>query len=111
MLGKMFGDSVYLKIMLLFYEKKGGYFANITGLANALDKSHVTIRKVVSDLVDAKILKEIDIGKSRVVKIDENGPYTRVIFDFFDSMKSINEKESIMGLIEKRSKEAASGRT
>lgn len=107
-LKKIFGkNSTYLKVILLFYNNNG-YFNNITGLANTLDVSHVTVRKVISDLVDAGILREIDIGRSMVIKANEGSPYAKALFDFLDSVRSIKEKRSIEEIIEKRSKEAAS---
>ena len=109
-LDKIFGNNTHLKVILLFYEEKDGYFDNITGLANALDKSHVTVRKVVSDLVDARILKEVEIGKSRVIRMNEDGPHTKALFKFLDSIRSINETRNIESLIEKRSERVASKR-
>jgi len=59
-LTKIFGKNTHVQVILLFYNN-GGYFNNITGLAKILDKSHVTMRKVVSDLLDAGILAELTI--------------------------------------------------
>ena len=107
-LKKIFGkNSTYLKVILQFYNNNG-YFNNISGLANTLDVSHVTVRKVISDLVDAGVLREIDIGRSMVIKVNEGSPYAKALFDFLDSMWSIKENKSIEGIIKKRSKEAAS---
>ena len=104
-LKKIFGkNSIHLKVILLFYNNNG-YFNNITGLANTLNVSHVTVRKVITDLVDAGILREIDIGKSMVIKANENSPYAKALFDFISSVKSIKESKSIEEIIEKRSKE------
>ncbi|MCD6209659.1 MAG: hypothetical protein OCU20_02770 [Methanophagales archaeon] len=105
-LKKIFGkNSIHLKVILLFYNNNG-YFNNITGLANTLNVSHVTVRKVITDLVDAGILREIDIGKSTVIKANENSPYAKALFDFISTVKSIKESKSIEEIIEKRSKEA-----
>ncbi len=107
-LKKIFGkNSTYLKVILQFYNNNG-YFNNISGLANTLDVSHVTVRKVISDLVDAGVLREIDIGRSMVIKVNERSPYAKALFDFLDSMWSIKENKSIEEIIQKRSKEAAS---
>jgi len=47
-LKKIFGkNSIHLKVILLFYNNNG-YFNNITGLANTLNVSHVTVRKVIT---------------------------------------------------------------
>jgi DNA-binding GntR family transcriptional regulator len=104
---KMFGSSTHIKVILLFYSN-GGYFNNITGLAKMLDKSHVTVRKVISDLLEAGILSELNIGKSRVIKINEDSPYTEALFNFIDSMRSISENKSIGEIIERRTAHAGS---
>jgi hypothetical protein len=100
-LEKIFGNNTHIKLILLFYNN-GGYFNNITGLAKILDKSHVTVRKVVSDLIEAGILSELDIGKSRVIKINENCAYTKALFTFIQSMRSLKENKSIGEIIGKR---------
>jgi len=100
-LEKIFGNNTHIKLILLFYNN-GGYFNNITGLAKILDKSHVTVRKVVSDLIEAGILSELDIGKSRVIKINDNCAYTKALFTFIHSMHGLKENKSIGEIIEKR---------
>lgn len=87
-MGKIFGTSTHIKIILRFYNDKG-YFNNVTGLANSFNKSHVTMRKVVMDLIEVGILSEIDIGKSKVIRLNENNLYTKALFEFIDSVQSI----------------------
>jgi hypothetical protein len=106
-LEKIFGNNTHTRVILLFYNN-GGYFNNITGLAKMLDKSHVTMRKVVSDLIEAGVLSELAIGKSRVIKINENSPYTEALFNFIHSMRDINENKSIGAIIEQRTERARS---
>ena len=96
-LEKIVGSNPHLKVILLFCNN-GGYFTNLTRLAKRLDKSHVTVRKVVSDLVDAGILKEAGIGNTRVIKINENGPYTEALFNFINSINGI-KKRSERGIL------------
>lgn len=100
-LEKIFGNSTHLDIILLFYSKQG-YFTNITKLAQTLDKSHVTVRKAVSDLVAVGILTELDIGKSRVIRINETSPYTETLFNFINTVRSVKERKSIEEIIAKR---------
>ena len=106
-LEKIFGNNTHTRVILLFYNN-GGYFNNITGLAKMLDKSHVTVRKVVSDLIEAGILSELAIGKSRVIKINENSPYTEALFNFIHSTRDIKENKSIGAIIEQRTARARS---
>ncbi len=105
-LEKIFGNSTHLEVVLLFYNNPG-YFTNITKLATSLDKSHVTVRKAVSDLVSAGILTELDIGKSRVIRINEKSPYTETLFNFINTVQSVKEKRSIEDIIAKRAVLAA----
>jgi len=102
---RIFGSPTHVNAILLFYNG-GVYFDNITGLTKALGKSHVTVRKVVSDLLKVGILKEVPIGRSRVIKINEDSPYTKALFEFLDKIKAIEEgkaeKDRIKTLIEKR---------
>jgi len=103
---RIFGSPTHVNTILLFYNGGGAYFDNITGLTRALGKSHVTVRKVVSDLLNVGILKEVPIGRSRVIKINEDSPYTKALFEFLDKIKAIEEgqaeKDRIRTLIEKR---------
>jgi len=89
-LEKIFGNSIHLELILLFYDNPG-CFTNITKLANTLGKSHFTIRNAVSDLVAADILIEMKIGRSRVIRINENSPYTTTLFNFISTMRSLKE--------------------
>ncbi|MHC1582503.1 MAG: hypothetical protein ACXQT5_05895 [Candidatus Syntropharchaeia archaeon] len=98
----IFGKSVHLQIILLYYEDRN-FFDNITGLTERVGKSHVTVRKVVSDLIKAHILKETDIGKSRVIRLDEDGPYTKTVLQFIDDIKNIEKNIYLKTLIERRS--------
>jgi len=88
----IFGNSTHLKLLLLFYKNKE-YFDNITGLTKRLGKSHVTVRKVVNDLVRAGVLREIDIGKSRVVMLNTDSPCTKAVFQFLGEIKKIEEEK------------------
>ncbi len=106
-LKKIFGkNNIHLKVIRIFYNNNG-YFNNITGIAKTLDVSHVTARKVISDLVEAGILKEIDIGKSTVIKANDSSPYTDALFNFINSMQGIKESKSIEEIIERRSRESS----
>ena len=110
-LKNIFGkNNIHLKVIRIFYNNNG-YFNNITGLAKTLDVSHVTARKVISDLVDAGILKEINIGKSMVIKANDDSPYANALFDFISTVQGIKESKSIEEIIEKRSRDTTSIRT
>lgn len=101
-LEKIFGNSTHLKIILLFYNNPR-YFTNITKLARTLDKSHVIVRKAISDLVSAGILTEMDIGKSHVISLNKDNHCTKALFDFINTVSSIKEERSIEEIIAKRS--------
>ncbi|MDI6859243.1 MAG: hypothetical protein QMC85_01980 [Methanocellales archaeon] len=100
-LEEIFGKSVHLQILLLYYNDRR-FFDNITGLTERLGKSHVTVRGVVADLIRARILKETNIGKSRVITIDEGGPYTKALLEFLDNVKTIKQDTYLEALMRKR---------
>ena len=83
---KIFGNSTHLEIIILFYNNPG-YLTNITKLADTLDKCPKTVMKVVSDLIEAGLLSETDIGRSKMIKVNENNPYTQVLFNFISFMR------------------------
>jgi len=68
------------------------------GLQTTLGKSRLTVQKVASNLVDAKILKEVYNGRSRIIRVDEKSPYAEALFNLFDSTKRIGKKKRITGL-------------
>jgi len=88
-LTKIFGKSTHVKVILLFYNNRN-YLNNITGLAKILGKSHVPVRKAVSDLIEADILSEMTIGKSRMIKLNENSPYTKALLSFINTMDELD---------------------
>jgi len=83
--GWIFGNSTHLELLLLFYNDNA-YFDNITGLTKQLGKSHVTVRKVVDDLVRAGVLK-VDIGKSKVVMLNTDSPCTKLSFNSWAKLR------------------------
>ena len=91
-MSKIFRNSTHIKIILRFYNDTG-YFDNVTGLAKSFNKSHVTMRKVISDLIEVGILSEIDIGKSKVIRLNETSPYTKVLFEFIYSLQEIKKDD------------------
>jgi hypothetical protein len=91
-LSKIFGNRTHIKIILRFYNDTG-YFDNVTGLAKSFNKCHVTMRKVISDLIEVGILSEIDIGKSKVIRLNETSPYTKVLFEFIYSLQEIKKDD------------------
>jgi hypothetical protein len=105
-LEEIFGDSTHLQTVLLYYNNGDRFFDNITGLSKKLGKSHVTVRKVIRDLIDAHILKEMTFGKSRVIRLDEDGLYTKALLNFLDEVESIQKGKSIESLIQRRTTES-----
>ena len=91
-MSRIFRNCTHIKVILRFYTDTG-YFDNVTGLAKSFNKSHVTMRKVISDLIEVGILSEIDIGKSRVIKLNENSPYTKALFQFIYSLQELKKDD------------------
>jgi NifB/MoaA-like Fe-S oxidoreductase len=91
-LSKIFRNSTHIKVILRFYNEPR-YFDNVTGLAKSFNKSHVTMRKVISDLIEVGILSELDIGKSKVIRLSEDSLYTKALFEFIDSLHVIKKDD------------------
>jgi len=89
---KIFGKSTHVQVILLFYSNRK-YLTNITGLAKRLGKSHVPVRKAVSDLIEAGILSEMTIGKSRMIKLNENSPYTKALLNFINTIDELDSSQ------------------
>jgi len=89
---KIFGKSTHVQVILLFYNNRN-YLNNITGLAKILGKSYVPVRKTVSDLVEAGILNEKTIGKSRLIKLNENSPYTKALLSFINTINELDSSQ------------------
>ena len=100
-LRSILGKSVHLQIILLYYDDRS-FFTNITGLTAKTGKSHVTVRKVVADLLQANILQETDIGTSRVIRLNEDEPYTSALIDFLDTVNNIENDKRFKTLIKDR---------
>ncbi|HID26896.1 MAG TPA: hypothetical protein EYP22_03520 [Methanosarcinales archaeon] len=83
---------MHIQIISL-YHKNRGFFDNITGLTKKVEKSHVTVRNVVKDLIDVGILKETTVGRSRVVALNEDGYYTKIVFEFLDNISFAQREE------------------
>ena len=65
-------------------------------------EEYPTDRVLISDLVTAGVLTELDIGKSHVIKINEKSLYTETLFHFINSVQSVKEKRGIEEIIAKR---------
>ena len=89
-MSKIFRNSTHIKIILRFYNEPR-YFDNVTGLAKSFNKSHVTMRKAVTELIEVGILSELDIGKSKVIRLNENSPYTKALFEFIYSLQELKK--------------------
>ena len=90
---QIFGSAIHVKTLLLFYNNDG-FFDDITGLTRVLGKSRVTIRKVITDLLEAGILEELPLKGSKIIRMNKNCPYTNVLFDFLDNIKAIEEEKA-----------------
>ncbi|MHC1579979.1 MAG: hypothetical protein ACXQTZ_04975 [Candidatus Alkanophagales archaeon] len=105
-LDKLVGNSTHFKIMKLYYDNPD-LSENISEISRIINRSHVTVKKAISDLESIGVLREKRIGRSRVVTVNEDNPYTKAVFEFFDSVKKIEEKAYLETLIRRR---ASSGK-
>lgn len=98
---KLFGRSTHLALLSIFYDDPKS-FHNLSELARMLDKSNVTTRKVVSDLVDAGILAIENMGQVRVVSLNRDGKYTEALISMLAKMQALDEGDVIRELIASR---------
>ena len=73
--------------VLSLYFKNADFIANISGIAQRIGTSHVTTRKAINALTDAGILTELDIGKSRIIRLNKESKVAKLIFELFDELK------------------------
>jgi len=84
----VFRSPAHVDAVLLFYDGRVR-FANRTSLARVLRVCHVTARKVAADLLRAGVLKELEVGSSKVVLLNEDSPLTRTLFKFLDELRRV----------------------
>ena len=73
--------------VLSLYFKNPGFIDNITKIAQRIDASHVTTRKAINALVDAGILTDLNIGKSRAILLNKESKVATRIFELFNELK------------------------
>lgn len=98
---KLFGKSTHLALLRIFYDDQKSFY-NLSELARMLEKSAVTTRKVVSDLVDAGILAIENMGQVRVVSLNQDGKYTEALISMMDKMQALDKGDVIRELIAER---------
>ena len=75
-----------LGVVYLYYEKKD-FITNLSGITQRTGASFPTTRKAVNALTDAGILTELNIGRSRVIRLNEGSKVAKLIFELFDELK------------------------
>lgn len=100
-LEKIVGKKNYcFKILTLFYDDRH-YFNSITGFAKVLNVTAITIRPVIRDLVSIGVLTELDIGRSVVLKIANDNPYTQAAFAFISSVRCLSKSDCVRSGVER----------
>ncbi|MDF2955364.1 hypothetical protein [Candidatus Alkanophaga liquidiphilum] len=108
-LDKLVGNSTHFKIMKLYYENMD-LSENISEISRIINRSHITVKKAINDLESIGVLREKRIGRSRVVTINEESPYTKAVFEFFKNVKEIEEKTFLESLIKRKASFEASNK-
>ena len=91
----MLGKTPHLQTLLFFYENRE-FIGNLTGLSERLGWSHVTVRRVVRDLLSLGVLEVLNIGRSKVVRLNKNSPYTQALFEFIDKVRTFDFGSGVM---------------
>jgi len=90
---RILGDTPHLKVLLRFYESDSP-FDSVERLAEELGESYASVRKAVSDLCEAGILKDIlvCVGRNdrgvRIVMLNRDNPYTEAVFSLLRKIES-----------------------
>ena len=91
---RILGDTPHLKVLLRFYESNST-FDSVERLAEELGESYASVRKAVSDLCEAGILKDIlvCVGRNdrgvRIVMLDRDNPYTEAVFNLLRKIEGV----------------------
>ena len=75
-----------MRVLYLYYEEKD-VITNISGITQRIGTSFPTTRKAINALTDAGILTELNIGKSRAIRLNEGSKVAKLIFELFDELK------------------------
>lgn len=75
-----------LGVLYLYYEEKD-YITNISGITQRIGTAFSTARKAIKALIDAGVLTELNIGKSRAIRLNEGSKVAKLIFELFDELK------------------------
>ena len=94
LLFKIFGVSIHTYIILFLYRNRD-FFGTLSDIARALNLTHASVRKVVDDLAEIRILKKIRIGNSIVVQFDHEGPFTKPLLEFLEKIHQVEEVRKV----------------
>lgn len=75
-----------LRVLYMYYEKSND-IANISGITQGIGAAFSTTREAINALIDAGILSELDIGKSRIFRLNKESKAATLIFELFDELK------------------------
>ena len=84
-------NNLHLRVILEFYNNRG-YIDNMRGLSTRLGVAHVTLKKVVNDLIELGFLEVLFTGKSKIVRLDERNRITQEVINFIKSVESLSER-------------------
>ena len=80
---QIFKHPAHLKILLLFHKNKE-LVTNLIKIVKTINVSRVTVRRVINDLVDAKVLEDLHT-RSRVITV-ANTTQAQLVFEFIEKI-------------------------
>ena len=87
---RIFGDSMHLKLLLLFYKNRE-YAVTNSELSERFRVCSLTVREIVDDFIHAGILKRELVkdakGCREVVMLNRDSPCTRIVFRFLKEVE------------------------
>ena len=75
-----------LDVLSLYYENSD-FIDNISEITRLIGAAFPTTRKAIDALAGAGILTELDIGKSRIFRLNKESKVVTRIFELFDELK------------------------
>jgi len=88
----LFGkDNLHYRLLMLYYENPGK-LRNMRMLTEELKVTYHTLRTVIDDLKAIGILEEENIGRSKVIKLNEKTKTQNIVFGFIGAIRSLSER-------------------
>ncbi len=87
---KIFGANIHTRVITFLFHNRD-FFGTQSDIARALNLSNASVKRVVDDLAEFKIVKKLKIGPSILIQFDFEGSLTRALLEFLDGIHQSRE--------------------